>query len=440
MGKIMENTYVVIPGCCDLNRGDQALGWETARIAQDAGFKGKYDVLAERDEPVQQSIDEGYKILTPVLEHPSRKFSSRNNITYGVKLKLLWGSVAIKDLVVSLIILSRILRPIYLFFSRNNSTRSETVREIMNSKAVFMKGGGLIQSHGGIVSTYATYYRLYHIFLAHSLKKPVYILPNSFGPFEGPFVKFMVKKAFSDCRLVTAREDKTKQAVKDELGLNINVFPDLAFYLPNGKVSKSKLFNKLDIPMHKKVVAITMRPYRFPDAANPEKAYEQFKHEMRGFIRKINVKGYVPLIIEHTFAVTAHESDGNCIQDVISGMDVSEYRLLSDRSMNCRELKAVYGMCDYIVGTRFHSLIFSLSNKVPGIAISYDGYKSVGIMTDMGLSDFVLDISQVSSDRLISLFDKMIDQETESKAKIQDYIQMASVQRDNLIKALREAD
>ena len=60
-------------------------------------------------------------------------------------------------------------------------------------------------------------------------------------------------------------------------------------------------------------------------------------------------------------------------------------------------------------------MIFALSNMVPGIAISYDGYKSVGIMKDMGLDEFVLDIKDISSTKLQELFSKVILKRTKLK-------------------------
>ena len=30
----MDKKYIIIPGCSDLNRGDQALVWETKRLAE----------------------------------------------------------------------------------------------------------------------------------------------------------------------------------------------------------------------------------------------------------------------------------------------------------------------------------------------------------------------------------------------------------------------
>ena len=44
--------FLIIPNCSDLNRGDQALVWETKRLAEDAGCIGEYYVTAEDNEPV----------------------------------------------------------------------------------------------------------------------------------------------------------------------------------------------------------------------------------------------------------------------------------------------------------------------------------------------------------------------------------------------------
>lgn len=433
-----QDKYIVIPGCCDLNRGDQALGWETARIAQDAGFTGHYIVLAERGEPIEQSKQEGYEVVAPALEHPSRFFKNKDNIVYSKTTKLKWGLVALKDFFYSFRILkSEKFRQKAIWTSKDKEF-VKTLNRFYECKSVFMKGGGLIQSHGGLMSTYATYYRLYHIFLAQALGKPVYILPNSFGPFEGPFVKWMVKKAFSGCTLVTAREKKSQQVVKKELGLDIPCYPDLAFYLQNGKATRDDLCERMDIDKSSKIVAITMRPYRFPDSADPTAAYEQFKSQMRQFIMWLHDKGYMPLIIEHTFAITSHENDGDCIKDVVEGLDTKYYRFLSDKTINCRELKSIYGCCDYIIGTRFHSLIFSLSNMVPGIAISYDGYKSIGIMKGMKLGDYVIDIADVSAEKLEKLFSSIVTNQDSIRENIQEYINKATDERERLICELRK--
>lgn len=162
--------YVIIPGSSDLNRGDQALAWETREIAQDAGYIGSFSILAEGSEPDEQSRSEGYNILTPVLEHPSRYFINRDNINYTKKIKFLWGIIAIIDLIASLFYLTKLGRYILKKVKRN-SEHNKTIQIFNEADAIFMKGGGLIQLHGGLLSTYATYYRIYHILLGLSMKK-----------------------------------------------------------------------------------------------------------------------------------------------------------------------------------------------------------------------------------------------------------------------------
>ena len=66
----LTNKYIIIPGCSDLNRGDQALVWETKRVAEDAGFKGDYYLTSEKNEPVSQSQQFGLNIISPYFRAP----------------------------------------------------------------------------------------------------------------------------------------------------------------------------------------------------------------------------------------------------------------------------------------------------------------------------------------------------------------------------------
>lgn len=62
---------------------------------------------------------------------------------------------------------------------------------------------------------------------------------------------------------------------------------------------------------------------------------------------------------------------------------------------------------DYLIGTRFHSVIFSQISRVPCLAVAYGGNKSQGIMAELDISEFVVDINAVSSEKLNVLFDEL---------------------------------
>lgn len=111
--------YIIIPSCSDFNRGDQALVWETEHFAKDAGFDGEFYFMAEANEPVEQSVKHGLKVVMPVLEHPSKKFKSKENININWKILLKWGSVSLIDLCWSLLLLTKFRFFIIPFLSEN---------------------------------------------------------------------------------------------------------------------------------------------------------------------------------------------------------------------------------------------------------------------------------------------------------------------------------
>lgn len=430
--------YVIIPGCSDLNRGDQALVWETKRLAEDAGFLGEYYLTSEKNEPVNQSKERGIKTITPILEHPSRMFKNKENISYTKALKIKWGMVAFFDLINSLLLLVKPLRKIMKKTIDRNKATAISIME--DADAVFMKGGGLLQTYGGLSSTYSMYFWVYPILFAHSLKKPVYIMPNSFGPFEGPFVKTIARAALKNCAILTSRETYSQKMVEKQLDLKADNYPDLAFSLPKRKMNISKLYEQYALPHDRKLVAITMRPYRFPGTHDPQKAYDTFKKEMALFIDWLFERGYMPVVIEHTLAVNAHENDGACIKAVLSMVDKRKYRFVTDKNFDCQDLKTIYSVCDYIVGTRFHSVIFSFGSDVPGIAIAYTGNKAQGIMHDIGLDEYIVNIGDVNCNHLIEKFSMLEKNRKSVIEKIKKYRADADEKRKCLINACRRVE
>lgn len=428
------NKYLIIPPCSDFNRGDQALVWETERFAKDAGFKGEYYFMAEAKEPVEQSVRHGLKSMAPILEHPSKKFKSRENISMNWRLILKWGSVSLMDLTWSLLLLTPLRRFISIFFSKE---KKKSYKLFQEADAVFVKGGGFVHSCGGKTALYYIYFQLYHVFLAQSFGKEVYVCPNSFGPFEGWGVKTLVRHAFRKSKLVTARETRSSRMCKSELGIDVPTYPDFGFFLPNSKGDKNAFLKKHSIPADKKLVAITARPHRFPHSENPAKSYQEFVIAMRDFSEWLYEEGYFPVFIEHVYAINNHENDSYCIQQIIENLPAKHYAYYADRALDCCQLKQVYSYFDYIVGTRFHSLIFSMSSMVPGIAITYVGNKGEGIMEDMGLQDYYIKIGDVTSERLREKFLFLSNANNQAKNHIKTYLNKAQEERNKLVSRIR---
>ncbi len=198
-----EKVYLILPGCDDTNRGDQALIWETVTLAKQAGFDGRYYMLADPDKS-KQSEAERIDSIDLILPHPSTHFKKNNNISYGKALKLKWAFISLIDCIRAFAVLFAPLRPLVKLLGGKKIKAS--IEAFKRADAAFVKGGGFLHAYGGIVSTYIVFYQLYHIQLALSMGKDVYVMPNSYGPFMGPGSAWLVKKVLGKCKVITARE------------------------------------------------------------------------------------------------------------------------------------------------------------------------------------------------------------------------------------------
>lgn len=398
--------YMILPSNSDLNRGDQALIWNTVELAQKAGYVGDYYMLANDKNLTKQSQSIGIKVIEPILKHPSRKFKSKENNKYNISLLLKWGLVSLVDLIKSLLILSRFTRKFSLFLLSNEE--KETLEVMKNSEVCFVKGGGFIHSAGKLTDTYTIYYSLYHVALAQSLNKPVFVMPNSFGPFHGFGVEKIVRNILKKCRLVSVRESISSKML-DEIGVENDLYPDLGFFLNKN----NKEYDEVSIIRRKypayKLVGITARPYRFPSSDNPTQKYRNYIQSMILFSKWLYSNYYIPVFVEHTLSEKTHESDGNCIAEIVSDLPQNEYAILSNKEYTCKDLKAIYSEFDYVVGTRFHSVIFSMAEGVPSIAITYGGNKGEGIMHDLELSEYAIPMSEFTAEKAIFSFTKLFE-------------------------------
>lgn len=131
----MGKKYLILPGCNDTNRGDQALIWETVRLGKSAGFLGKYYMLSS-EQTSQQSQKEGIQGISLILSHPSEHIKEAiDNKEYGLYLKFRWITASLSDLVIALPLLSEVGRK--LLFPFLDEKRKRTLHVYEKSDAAF---------------------------------------------------------------------------------------------------------------------------------------------------------------------------------------------------------------------------------------------------------------------------------------------------------------
>lgn len=433
--EVEKQKVLIIPTCTDLNRGDQALVLETKKII-DRKYENPDVYMMSTGETIQcEKL--GLGKFEDVLKHPGR-FNKKNNsnISYGLMLKIKWGIVAILDLIVSILLLNKVTRKIVYPFLGSETKKS--INLYKQAVACYVKGGGFLHDYsGGIVGWYTMWFQTYHIRLAIAMKKKVYIMPNSYGPFKSKKTSKMLNKILNKCDFISSRESISATDETNGLGRNIPLYPDLAFYLDktDKETIQTYLKEKYDIDSSKnKYVAITVRPYRFYSYENPEEKYEKYKKSFVQFIEYLNENKFTPILVVHTRAENEHENDEHCINEIVEMLENKNgVKIIKDDNLNCYDLKAIYGECTYVIGTRFHSVIFSLEQLIPCIAVTYGGNKGDGIMKDMELSEYAIKIGDLTFEELKNKFEQLIENKESVKEQISNYLQHTKIKYEELL-------
>lgn len=434
----MSKKVLIIPTCTELNRGDQALVIETANVIRKV-YDENVDIYMMTDGEASQCKKYGINKVKDILKHPSRfAKSEKKSINYNKIMKIEWGLVAVWDYLISHLLLHKTTRKLISIFMKKEEKKS--IRLYEECDACFVKGGGFLHDYsGGIVGLYTMYYQIYHIKLALAMNKKVYIMPNSYGPFKSKKAKRMLNKILDKCTIVTARESISASGKNNGLDREIELFPDLAFYLSKNQKRWEELKRQFQLSEEEKYVAITVRPYRFYQYNNPKEKYEEYKRTFVKFIDYLNKKGYIPLLVVHTRAINDHENDELCIKEITELIkEENSYKIIKEDSLDCYDLKEIYGKCQYIVGTRFHSVIFSVEQDIPAIAITYGGNKGNGIMKDMNLSEYAIKIGELSYEILTEKFEKIEMEKDKVIEKIENYKKHADLKYNQLIEKIKK--
>jgi len=263
-------------------------------------------------------------------------------------------------------------------------------------------GGGYIRSRKGLFNRLNIPLLLHPLFFGYLLGKPTVLYSQSIGPFQNKFEKAMVVFVLKRMTLILLRED-TSLALSKSLGLTHNVSRaiDAGFLLCSKDAINVR--SSYHIPADRLLIGVTVRAWLKGDA---QKKYE--KAVAKSLDRLIETASAHIIFIPQ---VTASKGDDDrLISRRVQGLMNHKHAVtcISDTPDHHR-IKALYDGLDMLLGTRFHSVIFSLTSHVPVVAIEYE-HKTSGIMHDLGLDQWVIKIEDATTEKLTSLIRQLLEQ------------------------------
>jgi colanic acid/amylovoran biosynthesis protein len=308
------------------------------------------------------------------------------------------------------------------------------VRALSEANLVIGMGGGYLNGAPTVAGTLNVLFLVLPLVIGHRLDKRIVLAPQSYGPFGYRHQERLVRWILNRVAYVDVREDESRSIL-----IAIGVHPDLihrgvdsAFSLqpepldsePNGPTLRTLI--AVDGPL----LGITVRQF----LSAPDQA--RYECEMAKFIDWAHFRHRFTVVLMPQVVSRYGGDDDRIVSRRIADMCTSSPAVL-DAFVPYRQLRAMYGELDYIVGTRFHSIIFSVTALTPAIAIEYE-HKTPGIMADLGLDEWVLSMSSLVAVDLADLFTSLMSRRIEYLARLQTTLPSYRRAADQFVDILRD--
>ena len=266
-------------------------------------------------------------------------------------------------------------------------------------------GGYLEDSNPSIITN------LVHLALGIRRRTPVILAPQSIGPFSSRFWQWATGNLLRRCLVVCTREDYSAKTVIDKLKVplsKVRELPDMAFYFSyrDQNAARSEI-EKLGLKRNQ-YVCITAIDWYFPFSEDPEKEKVTYIDALSKVIKQIQLEyGFRVLIlkqVESAAGVNGDDEIMHAIQVKAEGAAIASYENYAPEVM-----RGIIEDSAGFIGSRMHSNVFAIQAGVPLVALSYLP-KTNGIMSMVGLGEYVVPITSLNHERLFSKFSAAISQ------------------------------
>lgn len=251
--------------------------------------------------------------------------------------------------------------------------------------------------------------------LALLMRRPLVLLPQTLGPFNGRVARHGAKYIMHRARAVYSRDHAGLAVGREFLHSGdasdkLRFCYDVAFVVEPRKPASlacewSQHGRREDSP----VVGVNVSGLLFSKGHQWTNAFG-LRVDYKSFIltlveHLIQEKGASVLLTPHVFG-----SDGECdspacevVYNAFRDKYPGKIGIVQGRYKHS-EIKYIIGQCDLFVGSRMHSCIAAVSQCVPAVSIAYSG-KFIGVMQSIGMDSLVADPRNASAEEILNIVD-----------------------------------
>ena len=267
---------------------------------------------------------------------------------------------------------------------------------------------------------------LNHLEFARAFKIPVYLMPQSFGPFafgeEHPGIDARCRELLPNCRKILAREQEGYDALTAAYDLkNVSLAPDLV--LNNRGIDLNHIFREVPELTIPEIVQGSIAV--IPNGRNLSVGREEPVLELyRKAIRRGLEQGKTVYLLHHA------TSDKKICVQLKEAFPEDGRVVLPEQEFSCLEFNELVKQFDYLVASRFHSIVHAFKNGIPCIALGW-AKKYEDLLGRFGQGAYLLDVrNEPDAQALEAAMDRLNACRTDEAETILSHL--ADVQQNNV--------
>jgi colanic acid/amylovoran biosynthesis protein len=256
---------------------------------------------------------------------------------------------------------------------------------------------------------------LYYIEEAKRYSKKVILMPQSFGPFDYEKDKdemlTLIKRELNAADLVFAREVEGFTLLKESFGVsNLQISPDLV--LQSGDIDWSNIYisePETRYPLLKSGESVAIIPNTETFKHGSEEAIlDVYKHVIKWL-----------LLLNKNIYIFRHSNDLMVCKKIYREFEHDERVHLIKDEFECTEYSEFVKQFEFIVASRFHSIIHAYKEGIPAIIFGWAiKYQELARLFEQ--TEYVFDITKknLNPEQIIKALDNMNTHNKEERLKL----------------------
>ncbi len=279
-------------------------------------------------------------------------------------------------------------------------------RAIQKTDLIILGGGGIFHDQFGFPEQYLltrnhsgiSFYSGFAL-LAAMYQKPLMLYAVGVGPLLSEAGRQLTKISFDASNVATVRDVESYE-VMEKLGLehaNIQVTVDPAFNLEPDIQRARKILQTAGLPSRDGAPLIAVCVRFWDIHVSLEEWQKKLAQALDRFVEQVD--GEILFIPFQNSEATADVNDVAIALAIRGMMRNPDRSSILNKEYPPETVSGLIAACDFVVGMRYHSVIFSIMNGKPLVGLAYDP-KVRHILRQVGMADYIFDLDTFTPDSL----------------------------------------